>query len=115
MVTPPDGSRPAQLTQQQVDDLVRGNHHDVARLLRSPRSQPRAERAAKESGSRPLELSANDIEAIRRSGVASSRLVKRIAATAPAQETTQRKGKSKPRAVAGQPAGSPSVKPPGER
>ncbi len=114
MVTPPGGSRPAQLTQQQVDDLVRGNHQDAARLLRSPRSAPRAEKAAKEAGSRPLELSANDIEAIRRSGLASSRLVKRIAATAPAQEPTQRKGKSKLRALAGQPASSPAVEPPGE-
>jgi hypothetical protein len=46
-------SRPAQLTQQQVDDLARGNHREHAKFVRATRSEcyGRAQLAA--SGSEP--------------------------------------------------------------
>ena len=113
MVTPHGGSRPAALTQRQVDDLVRGKHDDAARLLRSHRSEPpRDEKRPTEAGSRPVELSMTDMEAIRRSGVVPGELTRRIAATAQFEQPTQRKGAGKATATPEPAAGYPTAKPP---
>jgi hypothetical protein len=89
MVTP-GGSRPAALTQAQVDDLVRGSG-DAGHVLRATRrdSAARADDAI-ESGSRPVDLSAEDIEAMRGSAEAPSALRERIANSGPPKQTAAR-------------------------
>ena len=113
MVTPSGGSRPAALNQRQVDDLVRGKHEDAARLLRSHRSEPPLDvKRSTEAGSRPMELSATDMEAIRRSGVVPGELIKRIAAGAQPEQSTQRKVAGKATASSEPAAGYPTAQPP---
>ena len=113
MVTPHGGSRPAALTQRQVDDLVRGKHEDAARLLRSHRSEPPLdEKRSAEAGSRPVELSVTDMEAIRRSGVAPGELARRIATTAQFEQQTPRKGESKATATPEPTSSYPTAQPP---
>ena len=113
MVTRLVGSRPAALTQGQVDDLVRGNHQDVAGILRSPRSEPPLdEKGSTGAGSRPVELSAKDMQAVRRSGLAPSQVVNRIAEAEQPEEPAQYKGKAS--SAPEQITSSPTVNPPGD-
>jgi hypothetical protein len=81
MVTP-GGSRPAGLSQRHVDALARGGHDaEALRMLRAARaSQPPAgeERAR---AARPIDLSDEDMAAIRRSGDAPPAVAERIASS----------------------------------
>lgn len=109
MVSSAGGSRPASLSQEQVDDLMRGNR-EVARALRSKRKEAPDGEGLVDLGTRPVDLSEKDIEAILRSGIASTRLAKRMAAAARPQELAPRKGK--PSRTTGKSASSPTAQPP---
>jgi hypothetical protein len=110
MVKPSSGSRPAVLTQDQVNELARGNHHDVARMLRATRAESAHEEDhPAEARSRPVNLSAKDIEGIRRSGRATGGLAKKIAEAARPKQTAQRKAKAGP--AAKRATSAPTLKP----
>lgn len=85
MVTTGSGSRPAQLTQAQVDDLVRGSHEPISGVRRT--ASPEPSMAAKDvdvrgGRSRPADISPKDIDAIRRTGRPPAATAKRLAAAA---------------------------------
>ncbi len=104
MVTPA-GSRPAALSQRQVDDLARGRHAEAAKLLHADRrAPPAAESRAPASG--PVPVAAEEMQAVVRSGAAPAGVVQRIAAAAGA-------GKGEAKAVpASEPGkGAPALKP----
>ena len=97
MVTP-TGSRPAPLTQREVDALADGRHDDSARALHLVRSAPPVARAAPISGSRPVALTAEEVAAIRRAAALPPKLARRIAAATPSTPDAPRgkaKGKAK--------------------
>lgn len=110
MVTP-GRSRPASLTQRQVDDLSRGGPGDAAPLLRAAHRAPGAETRPAPAGA-PVPLSAKEMQAIVRGGTAPVRIGQRIVAATPVAKKTTR-GKVKPE-PARRPSGSaPSLRPPG--
>jgi hypothetical protein len=95
MVKQPSGSRPAALSQSQVDDLVRGNHDEAAKLLRSrPYAAPPDENVSAGADTRPVDVSAKEIASIRRTGLAPKSLASKISTTTPHKEPAQRKGKA---------------------
>lgn len=103
------GARPAALTQGQVDDLARGRHVDVARLLHAQRAAPPAQaRGAEASG--PVAMAPAEMQAIARTGTAPKGVLQRIAAAAPAEAA--RKGKPKSAASGKTSASAPALKPP---
>lgn len=103
------GARPAALTQGQVDDLARGRHDEVARLLHAQRASPPTQaRAAQTSG--PVAMSATEMQTIARSGAAPKGVAQRIAAATPAEAA--RKGKPKPAASGKASTSAPALKPP---
>lgn len=112
MVTP-GGSRPAELTQEQVDDLVRGGHDDAARILRPARigAPPAEKKAATESGSRPVDLSARDMDFIARSGTASKPIAGRIAGAERPKEPAKGGAKAAKGASAGKDSSYPTQAP----
>ena len=79
----PGGSRPAALSQREVDDLARGEHAGAAKLLHAARHAPPVpESPTPASG--PVSLAAKEMQAIARSGTAPAAVVERIAAATPA-------------------------------
>jgi hypothetical protein len=81
MVSSPGRSSPAAYTQRQVDEMARGEQEHPAAIRRTPtRTMPGAEHDGDASGSRPVDLSAKELEEIRRSGRPSASLTRRIAA-----------------------------------
>jgi hypothetical protein len=119
MVTP-QASRPAALSQRQVDDLARGQHEELAPLLHAVRVTPptaagaarkSAAKATSAAGSAPVALSAKDMQGIAGSGSTPARIAQRIAASRPAPTTEQ---PAKAKAAGGKPAGAaPKLRPPG--
>jgi hypothetical protein len=105
-------SRPAALTQADVDDLVRGDHSRVADIRRTTSIEapaPQADTAGR-GASRPADLSAKEIDAIRRTGRSAAAVAKRLAAAQPAETTTGKRSRSKataPRAEGARPTTSP--------
>ncbi|HEX9277177.1 MAG TPA: hypothetical protein VGA51_12375 [Casimicrobiaceae bacterium] len=113
MVTSRGPSRPVNLAQRQVDDIVRGNHEELTTLLRAHAAPDQEDqRRGSESGSRPVDVSAKDIEAIRRSGALPSRLARKIAEATPPEEGARRTRKAKVAAGAKGGATAPTAKPP---
>ncbi len=113
MVSPASGSRPIDLTQADVDDLVRGTHEPIGRAPRTP--SPEASEAAKDvdmSGgrSRPTALSPNDIDSINRTGRAPARITKRLAEAERVEPERAPRGRRK--AAATGTTRAPSITPP---
>jgi hypothetical protein len=81
MVSGRGGSRPASLSQRHVDALVRGDADaEALRLIAATRAPESLEAARSVTrGARPLEVTRDEIESIRRSGLAPETLVERIA------------------------------------
>jgi hypothetical protein len=102
-------SRPIGLTQREVDDLAAGRHDLAASRLAALRA-PEPEPLQALRNSSPVALSAKDLRAIAESGVASARVLKAIAAAAPAHGPS--KGKAKHASTAKAAASAPSLKPP---
>lgn len=97
MVTP-TGSRPAPLTQRDVDALGGGRHDNSARALHLERSNQPPARAVPISGSRPVALTAQEVAAIRHAAALPPKLAQRIAAATPSAPDAPRgrtKGKAK--------------------
>lgn len=117
MVTPPGGSRPVALEQRQVDDIVRGDHDGLARILRStpPRAPAAPEEGSADVAARPVEVTAKEMDAIRRSGAPSKGVARRLAgAERPpdAAPPTAKGGAATKKQASGKRAGAPSVSPP---
>lgn len=117
MVTP-IASRPAPLTQRQVDDLAGGRHAGLASALHLARSTPPASARAMPIGRGPVALSAQEMKSIGRGPGVTPALAQRIEAASPspaASRTAKGSAKAKPtRATStGKAAGrKPSLKPP---
>lgn len=109
MVTP-GSSRPAALSQREVDDLARGEQAGAAKLLHAARHvRPVPESRAPASS--PVPLAAKEMQAIVRGGAAPAGVLQRIAAAAPAAAGPA-KGRAKA-APANEPSRSaPALKPP---
>jgi hypothetical protein len=102
-------SQPAALTQRQVDDLSRGNHEEVARLLHRAVAATPTTIEEHRSASGPVDLGNKEMEAILRSGTAPSRVLQRIAASTP---TVSERAKGKAKAAARKSSSAPKLKPP---
>jgi hypothetical protein len=111
MVTPPGGSRPVGLEQRQVDDLVRGGDGNLARVLRAtpPGATAPEDAGPPDAAARPVDVSAKEMEAIRRSGAPPKRLVGRIAEAERPEEPAPRIPKKGARTT----PGAPGLDPPG--
>ena len=104
-------SRPAQLTQSQIEDLAGGRHAGLASVLHIARSEPPANARAATVGSSPVAVSAQEMKLIARSAAVPPTVAKRISAAPPAEVAG---GKAKPARTrtATKDAGSkPSLKP----
>jgi hypothetical protein len=108
MVSKPGRSRPATLSQRHVDALVRGQgDEEAARIIRSARAvEPPSEQPATPEGARPVEISADEMESIRRSGDAPATLLRRMP---PARVTPS------DRPATAEPPSAPSAEPPSAR
>jgi hypothetical protein len=99
-------SRPAGLTQRQVDDFARGGH-EQARLLHAQRGSPPQQAEARASA--PIAISDKEMEAVRRVGGVGGRIVQRIATAkrppAPRADRKMQAGRRKA-------FSAPSLKPP---
>ncbi|QIG46286.1 hypothetical protein G5V57_00015 [Nordella sp. HKS 07] len=103
-------SRPVPLTQRQVDELARGGSSETMSALRAGRMAQKA-RPRPVSGSAPVGLSDQEMQAIRRESEAPAAIGQRIAAAKRVVKKSVRgKAKSKsPRRPEGK---APSLKPP---
>jgi hypothetical protein len=106
MVSPTE-SRPAPLTQREVEALAGGRDDASPRALHLARSTPPATRAAPITGSRPIALTAQEVTAIRRTAALPSKLAQRIAAATPSPPDPPR-GKAKSKSKNG---GAPTLVP----
>jgi hypothetical protein len=107
MVTPGSGSRPADFSQAEVDDLVRGDYERVSTLGRM--TSPEASEGVAVAGgqSQPVDLSPRELSATKRSGQPSAAVSKRIAAAERAEtNSTAQKPRTTTRA-----ASAPSIAP----
>lgn len=105
----PGNSRPAALSQRQVDELARGEGVETAALLRSvrrppPEGAPKGAEATDAAG--PVAFSAEEMAAITRHGAAPDEMRKRIAAHR-AQDEVKAYAQERPAGTA------PQAKPPG--
>jgi hypothetical protein len=92
----PTGSRPAPLTQREVEALAGGRDDASPRALHLAHSTPPAVRATPIAGSRPIALTAQEVAAIRRADSLPPKLAQRIAAATPsATDPPRGKGKAK--------------------
>lgn len=121
----PIASRPAPLTQYQVDELAGGRHAGLATALHIARSTPPVSARAAALGSSPMTLSAMEMQSIARGAAVPPKLAQRIAAASPSEAVDgkakgKREGKLKsgasttpaPATTRGKVAGSkPSLKP----
>jgi hypothetical protein len=99
-------SRPAALTQRQVDGLKSGQPGEAAALLRESRYEATAARS-RTSGSAPVALAPKEMQGIARAGVAPDAVLKRIAAT-----RTPAKKKSKAASTGRYEGRAPKLAPP---
>ena len=107
MVTPGSGSRPADLSQAEVDDLVRGEYGRVSNLGRTTGPGVSEGVAVAGGQSRPVDLSPRELSATKRSGQPSAAISKRIGAVERAEtNSTTHKPKTTTRA-----ASAPSIAP----
>ena len=112
-------SRPAQLTQSQIEDLAGGRHAGLASVLHIARSEPPADARAAAVGSSPVAVSVQEMKLIARSAAVPPTVAKRISAASPPEvaagkSKSKGKGKAKPAGTttAAKDAGSkPSLKP----
>ena len=110
-------SRPAPLTQRQIEELAGGRHAGLASVLHIARSEPPVISRAATVGSSPVAVSAKEMQLIARSAAVPPTLAKRIAAASPPEVAAGKgkgKGKAKPAptTTAAKDAGSkPSLKP----
>jgi hypothetical protein len=103
MVTPGSGSRPAEFSQAEVDDLVRGDDGRVSTLGRT--TSPEASEGAAVAGeSRPVDLSPRELSATKRSGQPSAAISKRIGAVERAETNSTAQSPTTTRA-----ASAPSI------
>jgi hypothetical protein len=105
MVTP-IASRPAPLTQPQVDEFAGGRHAGLASVLHIARSTPPVSARSAPLGSSPMALSAKDMQSIAHGAAVPPKLAQRIAAASPSEAVEgkakgKRAGKSKAGATTG--------------
>ncbi len=106
-------SRPAQLTQSQIEDLAGGRHAGLASVLHIARSEPPAVARAASVGSSPVAVSAKEMKLITRSAAVPPTVAKRISAASPS-EVAAGKAKARPArttATAKDAGSKPSLKP----
>lgn len=101
-------SRPAELTQRQVDDFARGLHTEAPGFFRAV-IETTAAAAAPDEGSSPIALSARDMAAIGRNGTAPAGVSRRISASSRTPSRLVRKTK---KGAARKPSTQPGLKPP---
>ncbi|MEO5696357.1 MAG: hypothetical protein ABIQ60_04385 [Burkholderiaceae bacterium] len=97
MVTP-HATRPAPLTQRQVDEFVGGRHAGVASVLHLARSEPPATARAAATGSSPVAVSVDELASIARGGSVPEAVAKRLSA-APTGKNGEPKGRAKSKAA----------------
>jgi len=102
-------SRPAQLTQRQVDDFARGHHEEAPRLFAGTAIASVAVAQTASDSSSPIMLNARDMAAIARSGAAPAGISRKISA---ASRTPLRSVRKKAKGRARKPSAQPKFKPP---
>ncbi len=118
MVTRPS-TRPAPLTQRQVDELAGGRHAGVASMLHHARAEPPASaRTAAIGSSSPVAVSASELASIARGGAVPAVVAKRISASpalAGGNGKPKKRATSRPAQAttsAGEAGSKPSLEPP---